>query len=58
MPILALVFSAIGIVGAWIVGVGLIGTDSGAFWSQMQGSVDVFHDILNGFVQSVVSALP
>ena len=54
MPILALVFSAIGIIGAWIVGVGLIGTDSGAFWSQMESSVDVFHDILNGFVKSVV----
>ena len=54
MPILALVFSAIGIIGAWIVGVGLIGTDSGAFWSQMESSVDVFHDILNGFIKSVV----
>lgn len=35
MPVLALIFSAVGIIGAWIVGVGLIGTDGGAFWSQM-----------------------
>ncbi|MDO5531276.1 lipid asymmetry maintenance ABC transporter permease subunit MlaE [Sutterella sp.] len=54
MPILALIFSAVGIIGAWIVGVGLIGTDSGAFWSQMQAAVDVQHDIVNGFVKSVV----
>lgn len=54
MPILALIFSAVGIIGAWIVGVGLIGTDAGAFWSQMESSVDVFHDIFNGFVKSVV----
>ncbi len=54
MPILALIFSAVGILGAWIVGVGLIGTDAGAFWSQMESSVDVFQDIFNGFVKSVV----
>lgn len=54
MPILALVFSAVGIIGAWIVGVGLIGTDSGAFWSQMQSGVDFNHDVVNGIVKSVV----
>ena len=54
MPILAIIFSAIGIFGAWVVGVVLIGCDDGAFWSQMQGSVDVFHDILNGVLKSVV----
>ena len=54
MPILAIIFSAIGIFGAWVVGVGLIGCDDGAFWSQMQGSVDVFHDILNGMFKAVV----
>src|SRR5215217_7406256 len=41
MPLLASVFSAVGIVGGWVVGVQLIGVDSGAFWSQMQGGVDV-----------------
>ena len=54
MPILAIIFSAIGIVGAWIVGVGLIGTDNGAFWSQMQDGVDFFSDVLNGVLKSVV----
>ena len=54
MPILAIIFSAIGIFGALVVGVVLIGCDDGAFWSQMQGSVDVFHDILNGMFKAVV----
>ena len=42
MPILAAVFSAMGIVGGWIVGVVMIGIDAGSFWGQMQGGVDVF----------------
>lgn len=54
MPILSIIFSAIGIFGAWIVGVALIGGDDGAFWSQMQASVDVFDDVLNGMIKSVV----
>jgi phospholipid/cholesterol/gamma-HCH transport system permease protein len=54
MPILAAVFSAVGIVGGWVVGVVMIGVDAGAFWSQMQGGVDVFRDVGNGVVKSVV----
>lgn len=54
MPILAIIFSAIGVIGAWVVGVGLIGTDNGAFWSQMQDGVDFYSDILNGVLKSVV----
>lgn len=54
MPLLAAVFSAIGIIGGWVVGVLLIGLDSGAFWSQMQGGVDVWADVGNGIVKSVV----
>lgn len=54
MPILALIFSAIGILGAWFVGVVMIGTDSGAFWSQMQSSVDVVDDLLNSVIKSLV----
>lgn len=54
MPILAVIFSAVGIFGAWVVGVFLIGGDNGAFWSQMQGSVDFFDDVLNGVIKSVV----
>jgi phospholipid/cholesterol/gamma-HCH transport system permease protein len=54
MPMLAAVFSAVGIVGGWLVGVVLIGIDAGAFWAQMQGGVDVFADVGNGIVKSVV----
>ena len=54
MPILAAVFSMMGILGGWFVGVVLIGIDTGAFWSQMQNGVDVFNDVLNGVIKSVV----
>ena len=54
MPVLAAVFSAVGILGGWVVGVLLIGIDSGAFWSQMQAGVDVWKDVANGVVKSVV----
>jgi len=54
MPILATIFSAVGVVGGYFVGVPLIGVDSGAFWSQMQGGVDLFSDIGNGLIKSVV----
>lgn len=57
MPLLAAVFSAVGIIGGWLVGVMLIGVDSGAFWSQMQGGVDVFKDVGNGVIKSVVFGL-
>ena len=54
MPILAMVFSAVGILGGWVVGVLMIGVDPGAFWSQMQGGVDVFQDVGNGILKSIV----
>lgn len=54
MPILAAIFSAVGIIGGYLVGVPLIGVDAGAFWSQMQGGVDVVNDVLNGVVKSCV----
>jgi phospholipid/cholesterol/gamma-HCH transport system permease protein len=54
MPLLAALFSAMGIFGGYLVGVKLIGVDEGAFWSQMQASVDVRQDILNGVIKSVV----
>jgi len=46
MPILAALFSTMGILGGYLVGVVLIGVDEGAFWSQMQAAVDVREDIL------------
>ena len=54
MPILAAVFSTVGILGGWVVGVLLIGIDTGAFWSQMQNGVDVYKDILNGVIKSII----
>jgi phospholipid/cholesterol/gamma-HCH transport system permease protein len=54
MPLLAAVFSAVGIFGGWLVSVPLIGIDSGSFWSQMQGGVDVWADVGNGVLKSVV----
>ncbi|MBS0389937.1 MAG: lipid asymmetry maintenance ABC transporter permease subunit MlaE [Comamonadaceae bacterium] len=54
MPLLAAVFSAVGVIGGWLVGVVLIGVDAGAFWGQMQASVDVWKDVGNGVVKSVV----
>ncbi len=54
MPVLAALFSAVGIVGGYIVGVKLIGVDEGAFWSQMQGGVDVWADVGNGVIKSIV----
>ncbi len=54
MPLLAALFSAIGVFGGYLVGVVLIGVDQGAFWSQMQGSVDFRLDIWNGIIKSFV----
>ena len=54
MPLLAMLFSAMGVFGGYLVGVRLIGVDEGAFWSQMQASVDFTEDILNGVIKSLV----
>jgi phospholipid/cholesterol/gamma-HCH transport system permease protein len=54
MPLLAALFSAIGILGAWVVAVGLIGIDGGNFWSIQQNGVDVWRDVGNGIVKSTV----
>ena len=54
MPLLAAIFSAIGVYGGWFIGVSLLGVDDGAFWSQMQDKVDLHGDIYNGVIKSVV----
>lgn len=54
MPLLAAIFSALGIFGGYLIGVVIIGVDSGAFWSQMQAAVDLREDVLNGVIKSVV----
>lgn len=54
MPLLAAMFSTLGILGAWLVGVRLIGIDEGAFWGNMQAAVDFREDIVNGIIKSIV----
>jgi phospholipid/cholesterol/gamma-HCH transport system permease protein len=57
MPLLAAVFSATGVIGGWVVGVLMIGVDAGSFWSQIQGGVDVWQDVGNGILKSIVFGL-
>ncbi len=54
MPLLAAIFSAMGVYGGYLIGVVLIGVDEGSFWSQMQAAVDFREDIVNGVIKSVV----
>ncbi len=57
LPLLAAIFSMVGILGAHLVGVEWLGVDGGTFWSVMQDQVDFNKDILNGIIKSVVFAL-
>jgi phospholipid/cholesterol/gamma-HCH transport system permease protein len=54
MPLLGAIFSAVGVLAAYVVGVLMIGIDPGAFWSAMQSGVDIFKDLGNGIVKTVV----
>ncbi len=54
MPLLAAIFSAVGVYGGYFVGVGLLGVDDGAYWSQMQAAVDIYDDMLAGVIKSIV----
>jgi len=54
MPLLAAIFSAVGIFGGYLIGVVFLGVDDGAFWSQMQEGVDLREDVLNGAIKSLV----
>jgi len=54
MPLLAAIFSILGVYGGHFVGVTLLGVDDGAYWSQMQATVDWYDDILNGVIKSFV----
>jgi phospholipid/cholesterol/gamma-HCH transport system permease protein len=56
LPLLAAIFSAVGILGGHLVGVEWLGVDSGTFWSVMQAQVDFEKDILNGIIKSVTFA--
>lgn len=57
MPLLAFVFSMVGVIGGHIVGVEWLGIDAGSFWSIMQAAVELGEDIGNGFIKSVVFAI-
>jgi len=54
MPLLAALFSAVGVIGGYFVSVGLLGVDDGAFWSQMQAKIDWNKDVVNGVIKSLV----
>jgi len=54
MPLLAALFSAVGVMGGYIVGVGLLGVDSGSYFSQMQAMTDWRADVVSGVIKSVV----
>ncbi len=54
MPLLAALFSAMGVFGGYLVGVRMIGVDEGSFWAQMQAAVDLREDVLNGVLKSFV----
>ena len=57
MPLLAALFSVIGLVGGFLVGVALLGVDGGTFWSSMHAGVDVVQDVLVGVFKSLVFGL-
>ena len=54
MPLLAALFSAMGVFGGYSWACSCIGVDEGSFWSQMQAAVDFRQDVLNGFIKSLV----
>ncbi len=54
MPLLAALFSAVGIIGGQVIGSGLLGVDEGAYWSQMQAKLDFRDDIINGVIKSII----
>lgn len=54
LPLLAALFSAVGVIGGHFVGVSLLGVDDGAFWSQMQDKVELYDDVINGVIKSIV----
>ncbi|HFB67098.1 MAG TPA: lipid asymmetry maintenance ABC transporter permease subunit MlaE [Aeromonadales bacterium] len=57
LPLLTIIFSAMGIFGGHMVGVDWLGVDDGSFWSSMQNSVDWHDDVLNGIIKSIVFAI-
>lgn len=56
MPMLAIIFSTVGILGGHLVGVEWLGVDAGSYWSIMQSTVEWNNDVMNGVIKSVVFA--
>lgn len=54
MPVLAVIFSMVGIWGGMLVGVEWLGVFEGSYWGNMQASVDFWDDVVNGVIKSVV----
>lgn len=54
LPILAAIFSSVAVGGGYMVGVEWLGVDAGAFWANMQTSVEFYEDVINGLIKSVV----
>ncbi len=57
LPLLNVIFCALGIFGGYLVAVQLLGVDAGTFWSQMQNAVDFQQDVMNGVIKSVIFAV-
>ena len=57
LPMLAAMFSAVGVMGGHLVGVEVLGVDANAYWSQMQSSVSFTHDVCNGLIKGLVFGL-
>ncbi|OQK17120.1 ABC transporter permease [Methyloprofundus sedimenti] len=56
LPLLAALFSAVGVLGGYLAGVELLNVDAGAYWSQMQSVIDFHDDIINGIIKSIIFA--
>ncbi len=54
MPLLASLFTAVGVLGGHLIGVGLLGIDEGGYWSQIQAKIDFQEDVINGLIKSIV----
>jgi phospholipid/cholesterol/gamma-HCH transport system permease protein len=57
LPLLTMIFNVVAIYGAYLVGVKWLGLDNGAFWANMQSSVDFHLDVVNGILKSLVFGL-
>ncbi len=57
LPLLTAIFTSIGVIGGYLIGVQQLGLDSGVYWAAMQEGVDFYDDIINGVIKSLVFGL-